>query len=393
MILQPPHSMPGIRLISVDYKCGIASIVTSEERIVVDRVSKPKISSSVTRSIYVPRTSLIEIHAGGEVFVLPLGWRHQHIDRPVVYLDQNHWIDFARWDKKVSRLGETENEFFALLSATSIAGQVILPLSSAHLTETSKRGGTSRVELASTMLRYSRGWQMRSVLGLRRAELRGLFGSSASLTRENVITLSPRAVFDMPPIARIGQHLGPQVAELVERQVWATTLVSLMIDEDPSDAAGREIVDKWANSFEPLATAMRGNSRAKALSRDLTRTRFFADLGKDLPAAAQESGVTADAFGDWLSQDAESAIEGSPGLARMREVMHLRLSNSDDRWEANDLNDWMHLSYAAAYCDLVLGEKKTINYLRRSDSRVPPGAILHRRAIDALSDLKTLLAR
>lgn len=136
---------------------------------------------------------------------------------------------------------------------------------------------------------------------------------------------------------------------------------------------------------------MKGNAKAKARSRDLTRTRFFSDLGTDLPAAAEESGITPEQFSHWLQHDAESVIAGSPGLARMREVMHLRISNSDDKLEANDLNDWMELSYAAAYCDLLLGEKKTISYLRRADSRVSQGASLHRRASEALSDLETLL--
>jgi hypothetical protein len=68
--------------------------------------------------------------------------------------------------------------FFEMLATAANEQRVVVPLSGAHLTETSKRAGTTRIELASTMLRYSRGWQMRSVLALRRAELRTLFGTS-----------------------------------------------------------------------------------------------------------------------------------------------------------------------------------------------------------------------
>jgi hypothetical protein len=174
--------------------------------------------------------------------------------------------------------------------------------------------------------------------------------------------------------------LGPELAGLVQRQVWASVLVSLLVDPEPEGGLGRESATRWAQSFAPLAEHMRSNSKAKAWSRDLTRVRFFSDLGNDLPAAANESGISPEQFGDWLNQDAETSISAAPGLGRLREVLHLRLSNADDKWESNDLNDWLHLSYAAGYCDLVLGEKKTINYLRRSASRVPPGAILHRRA-------------
>ena len=177
------------------------------------------------------------------------------------------------------------------------------------------------------MLRYSRGWQMRSVLGAPEAELRALFGSTPSLPRGDVITLSPRAIFDMESESSRGRDLGPEIAGLIQRQVWAAVLVSLLVDEDPDGAVGRNEATRWAQSFRPLATAMRGNAKAKALSRDLTRTRFFSDLGTDLPAAAKESGATPEQFSSWLNHEAEAAISRSPGLSRMREIMHLRLSN------------------------------------------------------------------
>jgi hypothetical protein len=71
--------------------------------------------------------------------------------------------------------------------------------------------------------------------------------------------------------------------------------------------------------------------------------RFIADLGSDLPAAANESGLTPGEFGEWLGGKAERDITASPGLGRMREILHLRLSNAEERWESNDLNDWFHL--------------------------------------------------
>jgi len=127
-------------------------------------------------------------------------------------------------------------------------------------------------------------------------------------------------------------------------------------------------------------------------SRDLTRTRFITDLGNDLPAAVSASGLSPGEFGTWLEKDAESALSASPGLGRLREVLHLRISNADEKWEANDLNDWLHLSYGAAYCDLVLGERKMVNYLRRVEGMVPSGSTLHFRARDAEEHLQHLLA-
>lgn len=384
------HPIAHIKLVALDYESGNVSIVRTDGRIITDRISVPAERGLVTRSTFVPAESLMEIVAGGETITMALGTTPGVVSVPVVYLDQNHWIDFARWRKNPGTSDKAKAAFFETLARAATEERVVLPLSSAHLSETSKRGGTTRLELAATMLHYSRGWQLRTVLGLRRAELRALFGSGL-VTREDAITLAPEAILDVDPNRTLGQELGPELAGLLQRQVWATVLVSLLVDPDPDGDEGREPATRWAQSFAPLANSMRSNAKAKARSRDLTRIRFCSDLGADLPAAASESGITPEQFGDWLQDDAEAAISATPGLGRLREVLHLRLSNADDTWESNDLNDWLHLSYAAGYCDLVLGEKKTINYLRRSAPRVPPGAVLHRRATEAIGDLLVLL--
>lgn len=384
------HPISHIKLVALDYESGNASIVTTDGRIITDRISVPAERGPVTRSTFIPAESLMEIVAGGETITMTLGTALENVSAPVVYLDQNHWIDFARWRKDSDTVEDAKAAFFETLAGAVAEERVIVPLSSAHLSETSKRGGTSRLELAATMLHYSRGWQLRTVLGLRRAELRALFGSSP-LTRQDAITLAPEAILDMPPNETLGQDLEPELAGLLQRQVWASVLVSLLLDPEPEGEVGRESATRWAQSFAPLANSMRNNPKAKAWSRDLTRTRFFSDLGTDLPAAANESGIGPEQFRDWLQDEAETAISATPGLGRLREVLHLRLSNADDKWEGNDLNDWLHLSYASGYCDLVLGEKKTINYLRRSAPRVSPGAILHRRASEAVGDLVALL--
>lgn len=391
MELPRSHPLRHIRLVALDYETETVSIVSTNGSIVTDRISILANRGLVTRSTFIPAESRMEIVAGGETISMTLGTSDHSLPAPAVYLDQNHWIDFARWRKAPGSFDPSKAAFYELLASAVVHGRAVVPLSSAHLTETVKRGGNSRLELAATMLAYSRGWQLRTALGLRRAELRALFGG-APVTREEAITLAPEAILDMPPGRSLGQDLDPEIAGVVQRQVWACVLVSLLLREDRDADAGAEKATLWAQSFAPLAQSLRTNSRAKVRARDLTRTRFIADLGTDLPAAASESGIEPEKFGEWLREHAEADIRATPGLGRLREVLHLRISNADDRWERNDLNDWMYLSYAAAYCDLVLGERKTINYLRRADSRVSPGAVLHSRAQEALADLERLVS-
>jgi hypothetical protein len=85
-----------IKLISLDYETGIASIVRGDGRIVTDRIPTPGNRGLVTRSTLIPNQSHMEVVAAGEVLTLVLGTDWGLVVRPVVYLDQNHWIDFAR---------------------------------------------------------------------------------------------------------------------------------------------------------------------------------------------------------------------------------------------------------------------------------------------------------
>jgi hypothetical protein len=68
----------------------------------------------------------------------------------------------------------------------------------------------------------------------------------------------------MKPDNSLGQHLDPEIAGLLQRQVWAAVLVSLLIDHEPNEAVGRDQATQWAQSFRLLATAMKGNAKAKA---------------------------------------------------------------------------------------------------------------------------------
>ncbi len=389
------HPLAHVREATIDYDTGLARIVLNDGHVVSDHVSIPVDLGLVSRSTFIPAQSRMEILANGVTLSMTLGTVDERLEVPVVYLDQKDWIDFARWRNDPDQVEPATREFYALLADAAQQERVVVPISSAHLTETSKRAGRSRLDLAATMLQYSRGWQLRSVLGLRRAELRALFGAAGHPTRHDAVTLLPEVILDMPAAGpdtwRPESDLDAELAGLIRRQTWASVLVSLLLDERAEPDAGAEAKARWAASFTGPAVAARDNPKAKARMRDLTRFRFISDLGTDLPAAAKEAGLDEQDFAHWLQHKAETSISALPGLGRLREILHLRIANSQETWEPNDLNDWLHLSYAAAYCDLVVGEKKFTNYLRRTQDRTTPGASVHRRAADALPDLRTLL--
>ena len=79
-------------------------------------------------------------------------------------------------------------------------------------------------------------------------------------------------------------------------------------------------------------------------------------------------------------------------LARFRELLHLRVANADDKWEANDLNDILYLCGAAGYADVVVGERKTCNYLLRMTDQVPSGAEVFWKPEQAVTAIETKIA-
>jgi len=383
-------ALANIASLSVDFVTGFLTVEPVGAQPLAIRGPVGGDFGAVSSAKFNVRASRAEIVVAGATVTIDIGDATSPVPDRVVYLDQNHWVGFARWRAQSPHRNPSFDPFFALLAEATRNGDAVVPLSAAHLTETSRRGGSSRVDLASSMLVLSRGWQLRDASALRRAELRGFFGGSP-LVRGDVIGLEPYIALDgiKRPKPLVG--FSPELDDLILRLSWATAQAAILVDKDPQPA-GTDIAQRWAESFAALAQHIRGNSRAKAHLRPLTRTRFITDLGNDLPAAAAEAGLTPEDFGTWMNDEAERSIAGAPGLARIRELFHLRLASADEKWEANDLYDVTYLSYAAAYCDLVVGEKKTINHLRRIRPQVPAGAVLHHRPDEALPDLKALLS-
>lgn len=94
--------------------------------------------------------------------------------RLIVYLDQNIWSRVARAiNNPALAPAEPEAQAAAELAELVRQRKVLLPLSSGHYSETTAcSDNVRRYQLGLTILRLSRGWQMRDPLVMRRQELR-----------------------------------------------------------------------------------------------------------------------------------------------------------------------------------------------------------------------------
>jgi hypothetical protein len=119
--------------------------------------------------------------------------------RLVVYLDQNQWslIDNTRHD--AARDGDNNHEAVRQLTEWVKQRRIVLPASSGHYYETTKRFDTGkRYRLGLTILQLSRGWQMRDPLQVRRDELQRAFRSrltqAVGARDTDVFTLAPNVI-------------------------------------------------------------------------------------------------------------------------------------------------------------------------------------------------------
>ncbi|MEV6518833.1 hypothetical protein AB0M37_23930 [Micromonospora chalcea] len=320
-------------------------------------------------------------------------------ERPVVYLDQNHWIDLARFCVGSSRISEDRARVCRRFTELAEAEKIILPVSGAHLVEIAKKADRQRREVAEVMVKYSRGWQMISPLRVRAHELLHLFGADpAGLGKSQVFTLDPHALWadDRAPqraAARRNGALPPEMQGLIDRITWAEALLETFVESEPSVSdIGTEIAEKWARSFQELAVHVRNTPQARQHLREVTRVRALSDFIEDIARAALVAGWSTEEFRQWWALRAEADLADVPMLGRFRELVHLRVSNADDKWNRNDLNDILFLCTAGAYADIVVGEKKMTSYLMRAQGKVPDGARLFRRLEDALPAIEEAAA-
>jgi hypothetical protein len=327
----------------------------------------------------------------GEVLTVevgvPGGTEGPPAGRPVVYLDQLHWVSLAKQRHAPEKLDDATADAATALIQMAEAQSVLLPLSAGHLTEMAHLEGRWREHLGLTVMALSRGWQMSNPVAVRQAELlRAMRGESPRTP--DVFTLQPEVLLAASRPSAPATDLPPPFDDLLPRLTWASALYAAVLDDEPVDVReGREAAERWAAGFPSLARYMRDHKTSAEHARLNTRARLIADLGDESAMAAQRAGLSPEQYSLWLEHELPDQLPEMPYLGRLQEVLYHRLRNADDKWERNDLIDMNFLCCAAGYAEIVVGEKQTIAYLRRADSRSAPGAVVCPtlpKAIDAL---------
>lgn len=290
-----------------------------------------------------------------------------------VYLDQNAWVRLAR-----AHFGRDDDmPTVAALNATRQAlrlGLASFPLSWIHYFETyRKRDPAARRRLGQFMAEISDFHSMRGAGALLEQEVlaalarvQGLpepaepqvfgrghahaFGKEhADLTQEPYRTL----------VAREG---GEVVRNMIELEMLRGPDVALPHGDiqAPQHVGSQRQLELEREVEETLAVHGRGGDMANRI----VLTQEALDLTEYIPAALLPDGNTNSGIpkSRKFLTDLLLSMPAKGTITRMRMTAH---QNSQFTWAIGDLNDMMALGTAAAYCDVVVAEKKWGDVLQR----------------------------
>jgi hypothetical protein len=321
--------------------------------------------------------------------------------RPLVYLDQNHWITLSHHRHGSGKVRPSERAAAERLIALGSTGAVLLPLSAAHYVETMRRGGPSRVDLAETMTALSRGWIMRNPVAVRKLELQRVFEALSAGARpkaldvEQVFTLDNRLITADGP-GDAGAQAPSTLEDATSRIATLLALHDTLFEPD-SDRAGDDVIKSWAATHNDLAASLHATKARRDDIRVGSLALVLGDLHSEIAEAAHDSGMSSPDLESWVRDSGpEGALEQSlrsmPYLSRLRLITQRRLTNPGDLWESNDLNDLHFLATAAGYADVVVGEKRHSAYLDEVAKGVTPGAVVVRNLETAVPIIDGLLS-
>ncbi|MDQ6613641.1 MAG: hypothetical protein M3083_02480 [Actinomycetota bacterium] len=396
------NQFPGLLEMTIDFENDELVIVTSDRGEVRQRgiraLAEPGTTIDLKRITYrVAENILVMVTEWGDELETELflfdDQQERRTGRPVVYLDQNKWVQVAQAIHAPERVHLPELGPTRQLIELAAAKEVILPISSGHWIETGPLYGHRRDHVAASMVGLSRGWIMRDPVLVRMLELVSLFkcrrSSLMPVIDEPVFTLDHRAVYfeAMPSLGH--SSLPPEVAMWVDVLSGASAIFAVLLEDDAvCSHEGAEATRRWAEEHQQAANVLASNSGVRTTSREFTLRWFLKDLWLDLGVATSTANVNVEEFGEWLESEAEADVAMLPYLGRAREVVHRRMLNAQDTWTSNDLIDLLFLPCAAGYADHVVCERKTAADLR-AVRRKDEGAAVHRTVAELLRALES----
>ncbi len=354
-------------------------------------------SSTIVRTRYVPSTNRLFMHTNrGDTIETELPTLQDPAPRggrPVVYLDQRDWSLLANALFEPERVStDLEREAAARLIALVRAQEIILPMSFAHLGETSKWGNTDRrYRLALTLTQLSRGWQMRYPIDVWQYEFYEAFAS-----RFQQVTLPPLDVFTLEgcaiqskggsgnlAISTAGFPAG--IGYVGRATVCMMSYIDMVLD---SEATEPTPIPEWVNTFQLITDELSKVPKTSSQKRYMLRFILLNDIKMQVIRAAHQSGITESEFETWVQSQFEPDVRAMRCLGLWNGVFQDKHLNPTTKWVVNDLTDMMYLTCAAGYADYVLAERSLASYLNQAAKRLGRSIRVYSRITELVAALE-----
>lgn len=329
---RPSELRGSARRLTLDFAGASMSAELRDGRTITEQLpralrTKP---TGVTRlSLAVAERELEATLPGGRVATIemasPAQERDRLGDRKIVYLDQCHWIALARHRWAPKRLSAADRKAAPALIELVRTGQIVLPMSAAHLVESAPTDGERREHFADVLLDLSRGWQMRNPVRVRQREIARAVSGRPPVA-SGVFTLEPYELFSL----RLERYRAPPDAGFG----WEVLLPHLSaISAIVAEAAGGERVDMaeahatadaWAAEHQALAVHLRDTRATPSRKRLAAHGRLLGDLSQEIAFAARESRAGLGAFETWLARLADDGLSGHSPRGRVRRAVLTR---------------------------------------------------------------------
>lgn len=286
---------------------------------------------------------------------------------PTVYLDQNKWSLLTRSQRAPERVSDAR-ELAAAKEIVRLASDngISLPLSSAHLLETTALHTDLRYEIGVTLAQLSGGWQMRHPLDVFEQEAIGsldrvLSEGGAHHDRRTVLTTEPNAWRQWTQAFGIRPAREGTVKLFLEMIGAPGAVVALLVNPEP---IARTHLEQWVEHHEAITRSFKSLDVPKSQKRATALRRFWNEH-----LSVYRSAWTTLGHNDIPSisnKDLKELLRDGPMTSLLSELYITRFVDASTRWHRNDLVDMLFLSCGAAYCDYVVGEAKTVNHLAQT---------------------------
>lgn len=312
----------------------------------------------------------------------------------IIYLDQNKWIELARVHSGQAN-SPVLRESYDLLANAVDCGDILCPLSAAHIIETSKRNEpVSRSRLALVQARLSRGFVYRSRRGRLGVELRQtihrLFGEPAPKLSPNWV-IAPGFLQAFDPMDELAASEADiqRIRRLNGCFDPAELYVDFMVNQD--DARRRSAHENLARLGRDLIARIEARrSRLSGSSVDLRRRAYSAQLLLDnqelVVQQLEETGHSLAELRRLGDAAVRSLVEDVPSL-NVEAEMAARIESKAGRLSPNDLFDLQAFYTAIPYSSGVIAEKAAISGAEQAKLGQRYGVWLSRSLTDILDKL------